>query len=130
MISKWWKNVVKTLNYLKKKKIIIGIFTSKDKERTQKLVKKFKLKVDFVQCSQKGYKGKPSPDLLNKIIKQKNFKKSKCTYVGDTKVDLISAKKAKINFVFAKYGYRIGIKKYKNSINSISKIKEIIEWVT
>ncbi len=124
---KLYKNVVKTLNYLKKKKIIIGIFTSKDKERTQKLVKKFKLKVDFVQCSQKGYKGKPSPDLLNKIIKQKNFKKSKCTYVGDTKVDLISAKKAKINFVFAKYGYRIGIKKYKNSINSISKIKEIIE---
>lgn len=124
---KLYKDVIKTLNYLKRKKIIIGIFTSKDKDRTQKLVKKFKLKVNFIQCPQKGYKGKPSPDLLNKIIKKNNFQKSKCTYVGDAKVDLISAKKAKINFVLAKYGYKVGIKKYKNSINSISKIKKIIE---
>ena len=63
----------------------------------------------------------------DKIIKQNNFNRSKCTYVGDTKVDLISAKKAKINFVLANYGYKIGIKKYKNSINSISGIKKIIE---
>ncbi len=124
---KLYKDVIKTLNFLKRKKIIIGIFTSKDKERTLKLIKKFKLNVNFVQCPQKGYKGKPSPDLLNKIIKQNNFQKSKCTYVGDTKIDLISAKKAKINFVLAKYGYKVGIKNYKNSINSISKIKKIIE---
>lgn len=124
---KLYKNVLKTLNYLKRKKIIIGIFTSKDKDRTEKFIKKLKLVVNFIQCPQKGYKGKPSPDLLNKIIKQNNFNRTKCTYVGDTKVDLISAKKAKINFVLANYGYKIGIKKYKNSINSISGIKKIIE---
>ena len=124
---KLYKDVLKTLNYLRKKKILIGIFTSKDKYRTNKLVKKLKINVNFVECPQKGYRGKPSPDLLNKIIKQKNLKKSKCSYVGDTKFDLIAAQKAKINFILASYGYKIGIKKYKNSINSISKIKEIIE---
>jgi len=120
-----YRGVLKSLDYIKKKKIIIGIFTSKDRERTMKLLKKLKLNVNFVQCPQKGYKGKPNPDLLNKIIRQHNFQRSKCTYVGDTKFDLVTAKKAKVKFVLAKYGYKIGIRSYKNSINSFSEIKKI-----
>ena len=122
---KIYKNVNQTIKYLKKKKIIVGIFTSKNKSRTLKFVKKLKIKVDFIQCPESGYKGKPNPDLLIKIINKWNLRRSKCTYVGDTKVDLVAAKKAKINFVFARYGYKIGIKNYKNSINSISEIKRI-----
>ena len=124
---KLYKNVIKTLNFLRlKKKITVGVFTSKDKLRTLIFLRKLKIKVDFVQCPQTGYKGKPHPDLLNKIIKERRLERKNCTYVGDTKIDLMSAKKAKINFILAKYGYKIGIKNYRHSINSITEIKNLI----
>ena len=90
-------------------------------------IKKLKIKVDFVQCPETNLRGKPYPDLFNKIIKEKNFKRSNCFYVGDTIFDLVATKRAKINFVLANYGYKIGIKKSKVSINRISQIKKIIK---
>ena len=34
--------------------------------------------------------------------------------------------KSKINFIFAKYGYKIGIKKYKYSIKNILETMDLI----
>ena len=110
---------------MKNKKYFIGILTSKDRIRTKLIVKKLKIKFDIIQCPEKPYKGKPSPDLLNKIIKSKKLKRKECVYIGDTAYDFKMCKKGKIDFLFAKYGYKIGIKNYKNKISKFSDIKEI-----
>ena len=123
---KIYPEVKKVLSYLKKKNIIIGIVTSKDKFRTKKILRKFNIKIKFIQCPEKGMKGKPHPDQINKILKNTKVGRNNCVYVGDTKVDQLAAKAAKIDFLFAKYGYRIGIKKSKFFINHLGQIKHYI----
>jgi len=123
---KIYPNVKKILSYLKKKNIIIGIVTSKDKFRTKKILQKFNIKIKLVQCPEKGLKGKPHPDQINKILKNTKVGRNNCVYVGDARVDQLAAKAAKIDFLFAKYGYKIDIKKSKFFINHLEQIKYYI----
>tara|TARA_B100001057_G_C22857785_1_gene953357 strand:- start:754 stop:1392 length:639 start_codon:yes stop_codon:yes gene_type:complete len=124
---KLYKNAKKILNLLRRKEnIITAIVTSKNYDRTKKILRLFKLKVDYVQCPQKGLRGKPYPDQIIKVIKKFKIPRRNCFYVGDTIFDKKAASKSKINFIFAQYGFKIGIKKYKYSINNILEIVDFI----
>ena len=121
---KIFAGVINFLKYLKKKKIKIGIVTSKDKERTLKIIKKLKVDFNIIVCPSKNLRGKPYPDQINKALNKFSDNKKYICYVGDTKVDSIAAKKAGIDFVFASYGYGSG--KYKEVIKKISHLKKFI----
>lgn len=124
---KLYKNVKNTLMSLKNKNIKIGIVTSKDKSRTIRIIKK--LKVNFfniVVSPQKKLRGKPFPDQINQAIKRLNVKKIETIYVGDMFVDYLSAKNAKIDFVFADYGYGKNHNLYKKKLLNISDLKKIV----
>ena len=123
---KFYPNVLSTLKYLKKKKYFLGILTSKDKVRTDIILKKLNIKFDVIQCPQKNYKGKPSSDLIKKIIKDTKLKRNECIYIGDSIYDLVMCRAAKVDFLFAKYGYKIGIQNYKHKINKFSDIQKIL----
>ena len=120
-----YPNVKKVLKYLKKKRYFIGVLTSKDKFRTKKILKILDIKFDIIQCPEEKYKGKPYPDLINKVLKNKNLNKNECVYIGDAIYDRTMCQKAKVDFIFAKYGYKIGMKNYKYKINKFSDIKKI-----
>ncbi len=122
---KFYSNVRTVLRYLKKKKYFLGILTSKDKFRTNIILKKLNIKFDIIQCPEKNYRGKPYPDLIKKIIKNEKLKIDKCVYIGDTIYDRMMCQKAKVDFIFAEYGYKIGIKNYKYKINKFKDIKKI-----
>ena len=123
---KFYPNVLNTLRYLRKKNYFIGILTSKNKLRTNLILKKLKFNFEVIQSPQKNYRGKPYSDLLTKIIKENKLKKKECIYIGDAIYDLLMCNKAKIDFIFAKYGYQIGIKNYKYEINNFKQIKKIL----
>lgn len=122
---KFYPSTYRVLRYLKRKNYFVGILTSKDKLRTKKILKKLNIKFDIIQCPETNYKGKPHPDLIKKIIKNHNLKKFECVYIGDTIYDKTMCQKAKVDFVFAEYGYRIGIKNYKYKIKKFLDIKKI-----
>ena len=121
----FYSNVRTVLRYLKKKKYFLGILTSKDKFRTKIILKRLNIKFDIIQCPEKNYRGKPYPDLIKKIIKNEKLKIDKCVYIGDTIYDRMMCQKAKVDFIFAEYGYKIGIKNYKYKINKFKDIKKI-----
>ena len=123
---KLFNNAKQILKFIKKKKILSAIVTSKDLIRTKKILKHFNLKVDFIQCPSKNLRGKPYPDQLLRVIKKAKSKKKECVYIGDTIYDKKAADKAGIEFVLASYGYKIGIKKNKFILKNISEIKKII----
>ena len=121
---KIFSGVINLLKYLKKKKIKVGIVTSKDKERTLKIIKKFKVDFNIIVCPSKNLRGKPYPDQINKALSKFSDNKKYICYVGDTKVDSIAAKRAGIDFIFASYGYGSG--KYKVAIKKIIYLKKFI----
>jgi len=108
-----------TIKELKNKGIKIGIITSKEFSRANRLLKKFKISVLTIQCPKKGIRGKPNPDLLIRALKSIKEKKKDTYYIGDTFIDYKFARNAKINFIFANYGYG------KVSNKSIIRIKKI-----
>ena len=121
-----YPGVKKTLQYLIKKKIKIVIVTSKDKFRSKKILKKLDVNIQQIYSPTKHLKGKPKPDLIFEAIKKNNSSKKLSLFVGDTVSDRKAAKNAGVDFIFAKYGYKIGIKKSKYYINKFEKIKSIL----
>ncbi len=121
-----YKTVKITLEKLKKKKIKFSIVTSKDKKRSIMLLKKHKIRPASVHCSSKSKPGKPSPFLLNEAIKRNKMKINETCFVGDTYIDYTAAKNAKIDFIYAQYGYGNKNFRYKKVISSFKKIEKYI----
>lgn len=124
---KLYKDVKEVLELLIKKKIKLAIVTSKNKSRTHKLVKKFKLPIKNIVCPSKSTRGKPYPDQIKIALKRANIIKERTLYIGDMNVDYLLAKKSKIHFIFAKYGYG-KIENYKKfiTINAFKDLKSIL----
>ena len=123
---KLYSGVKNTLENLSKRKIIIGVVTSKDKIRTLKLIKKFKLNIKYIVPPSKKLRGKPFPDQLVKAIKLAKINCSNTIYLGDMLVDFKAAKNSKINFVYAEYGYGKKYSFYKYSIKKFKDSAKII----
>ena len=119
---KFFKNVIKTLRYLKKKGIILSIVTSKDKIRTNLIISKIPIKFDSVISPNNKFRGKPSSDQILYTIAITNTDLSETVYIGDTVNDLKTAKKSSIVYVHANYGY--GKRNLSNFLN-INKFDEI-----
>ena len=66
--------------------------------------------------SPKGLRGKPHPDQIIKVVQKYKISKEIVFMLVIQFFDKGQQQKSKINFIFAKYGYKIGIKKYKYSI--------------
>ena len=121
---KTYKNVNKTLKKLKKK-AKLAIFTSKDKYRTLKILKKLDTSFDIIVTPDDVRFGKPNPEGINKILKKTKMNKKNCIYVGDSYQDFIAAKKAKVFFLFAHWGYG----KIKNRIRKIEQISDVANFL-
>ena len=113
-----YKEIKDFFIYLDKNKIDYYVVTSKDLTRTKRFLFHYNIFPKSIHCPSKIYKGKPNPDLLNHCIKLNKLDKKYCCYVGDTEFDYIASQKAKINFIFANYGYGKIKKKYNIVINT------------
>ncbi len=120
-----YPGVKKIFSKLKKKNIPYSIITSKDKFRTIYLVKYFKLKPASVHCPTTKYK-KPNKKILLNCLKQNSFKKSESVYIGDSIFDKKMAVNAKIDFLFASYGYS---KLREKNIKKINNFKELKNYL-
>lgn len=115
------KGVKKTLSTLRLNNKIIGLLTSKEKSRTLKILRKYKIKMDFVLCPHKNLYGKPNPKQINILSKKTKISKKRIVYIGDMIVDKQTANNAKIDYIHANYGYSKKMK-CKYSINQINDI--------
>ena len=110
------------------KKFKLAILTSKDADRTKKILKKLLPKINFssIQSPQKNFRSKPFSDLMLKVISENNTDIKDVVYIGDSKYDMQMAKSSNVKFLFASYGYS----KSKNFYSKkITKFKEIIKLI-
>lgn len=59
---------------------------------------------DYVLCADKLKRGKPDPEILNKIIKRFALKKSQVLYVGDMVIDAEAGRRAKVKTIIVTSG--------------------------
>jgi phosphoglycolate phosphatase len=123
---KLFPRVKKVLEILKKKKIKIGVVTSKDCTRTKKILKKFSLKFNEVRCSNGILSGKPKPDKILSILLKLKITKANTVYVGDMLVDKKTAKNAGVDYIHALYGYSPKKITNKNTIHSFNELIKTI----
>ena len=119
-----------TIIELKKLKKIykLAIFTSKDKSRTLKIIKKMNF-FSIVLSSEELQKGKPDPEGINKILKITKCSKKNVIYIGDSLYDYVASKKAKIKYLHATWGYDKNLTKNKviTKINRLSEIRKYFD---
>mgnify|MGYP006095332755 CR=1 FL=1 len=122
-----YNGATRTLNILKKK-YKIAIVTSKNRKRTNMILKKKKLNINLVISPNKKLNGKPSADSILEVLKMSNIKKKKeAIYIGDMKTDFLTAKNAGITYIQSNYGYSKF--KHKYSINSINQLPMLLNHI-
>jgi len=100
---------LETLIYLKKKKVTVGVVTSKMKK-----IATYHLEITGLLPYIDGIIGyedvvlhKPSPEPIEKALELFGAKKSTTIYVGDHENDIIAAKKAGISTCAVTYSHRL-----------------------
>ena len=107
------QKLIKELKKLKKE-YILTVFTSKNKKRTLKILKKYRL-FDYIVTSDDVKKGKPNPEGVIKILSKFRINHENCLYIGDSTYDLDTANSAKVKYIHASWGYE-DLTKYKKVI--------------
>lgn len=98
--------IIPVLEELRKRNIVCGIVTSRDRREVDNdmtlstLLKYF----DFVICAEDTEKHKPDAEPINKLLGLAGVDASKALYLGDTVYDYMCAKNAGVKFALASWG--------------------------
>lgn len=105
--TKPYDGITDMLDVLNKHGIITAVLSNKPHDFTLKLARRFfNGKVKYVSGLRDGYKTKPDPKSLLEIIDRFGLKKEECIYIGDTEIDIQSAKNAGVKSIGVLWGFR------------------------
>ncbi|MCQ2796613.1 MAG: HAD family hydrolase [Bacilli bacterium] len=130
--AKLFPGIKETLATLKKRGYILYIATNKPIEVGPPTINKLYGKDFFKDASYQKLKTpkKPDPYVVNEIIKRNHLKRKECLYIGDSEVDIATAKNAKIDCLLVTFGYgrykEFDVKKAKFIIN---KPQELLNYL-
>lgn len=103
-----YKDVYETLLKLQELGIILSVNSNKKDKYTKVLMESIfpKIKFNKVYGEREGVKNKPDPTTANEIISELELKKDEVLYVGDSEVDIKTAKNTGLNSIGCTYGFR------------------------
>lgn len=103
-----FKGVDALLKELKKRGVLFAVNSNKPDAFTKKIVKALLPEHDFsVICGKRdGFERKPSPDGANHIMYTVSASPEETLYIGDSDVDVLTAKNAGISFCGVSWGFR------------------------
>lgn len=129
--TKPYKNVIETLKKLKEKDIKLAILSNKADFAVKNLTNiYFKNLIDISMGENKKYAKKPDSTACLYILEKFNVKKEEAIFVGDSEVDLQTAKNAGIRCLSASWGYKEKEFLAKSGANIIiNSIEEILNFV-
>lgn len=101
-----YRGMLNTLKELKKRDCLLAVATNKLNEIAQNMIKTLYHNIfDIIQGDEDGLPKKPDPTIINNIIEKLEVEKEDVVYVGDSEVDVLTAKNAEIKLVLVDYGY-------------------------
>jgi HAD superfamily hydrolase (TIGR01549 family) len=101
----FYNGVDSVLSQLSNINIKTGIVTSKNTIKTQKILELLDFSFDIVQTPNNDLQGKPAPDHILYAMSELNIQAPDVLYIGDMDVDYEAAKRAKVDYFHALWGY-------------------------
>ena len=104
-----YNGIIEMLSNLKSKGIKIAVVSNKFDLAVKELCKKyFEGFIDFAagENEAQGIKKKPAPDTVISVLNEFNFASEDAVYVGDSDVDIITAKNSKMPCISVTWGFR------------------------
>jgi len=86
--------VKSTFSFIKNKRIMIGIVTTKSRNEALAVLKGYRLPFDNLVSGSDVKKRKPDPESVFKVCKNLNVNPKDCVFVGDHPFDMLAAKSA------------------------------------
>lgn len=104
-----YNGIIEMLSNLKSKGIKIAVVSNKFDLAVKELCKKyFEGFIDFAagENEAQGIKKKPAPDTVISVLNKFNFAPEDAVYVGDSDVDIMTAKNSKMSCISVTWGFR------------------------
>lgn len=104
-----YNGIIEMLSNLKSKGIKIAVVSNKFDLAVKELCKKyFEGFIDFAagENEAQGIKKKPAPDTVISVLTEFNFRPEDAVYVGDSDVDIMTAKNSKMPCISVTWGFR------------------------
>ena len=105
--TKPYTGIEKVLDNLKKQGAILTVLSNKDDDAVGVLCEKYFPNVfDFTAGNRADRKRKPDPESVHAIINKYGLTTRDTVYIGDSEVDVLTAKNAKVDCVAVSWGFR------------------------
>lgn len=104
-----YNGIIEMLSNLKSKGIKIAVVSNKFDLAVKELCKKyFEGFIDFAagENEAQGIRKKPAPDTVISVLNEFNFAPEDAVYVGDSDVDIMTAKNSKMSCISVTWGFR------------------------
>lgn len=98
--------VHRVMSYLKNKRYKLAVASNRPTRFSWILIRHLKLKkyFDYVLCSDKLRSGKPSPEIINRVMHRFKVRPFETMYVGDMSIDVQAGKRAGVMTVIVTSG--------------------------
>lgn len=108
VLTRPFEGVCETLKTLQYRGVQLSVATNKPHELVDEVMARYFPDIRFsaVFGQRKGYAVKPDPTIVFDILKKTGIAKENALYLGDTSVDMKTAKAAGVQSVGALWGYR------------------------
>jgi phosphoglycolate phosphatase len=112
------------LKNLKDKGCLLAVATNAYRKSTLESLSHLKVLEYFssIACYDDVPRGKPSPDMLEKNLKDLNISVEETIFVGDSERDLLAAKAIKMDYIMVNWGFST----YEDAIHSVKKLEQTL----
>lgn len=126
-----YPGILELVEKLKKSGIKTAVSTNKADVPAQELGREYFNRIfDLIVGQQDGLKVKPAPDSVNKILSILDIQKKDAIYIGDSDVDVQTAKNSGLDFIGVSWGFRGREFLKKNGAkNIVDNANEILDLV-
>lgn len=131
--TKPYPGVITLLKQLKNNGVTLAIASNKYQQGTEELVQHYFPEITFaaVLGQREGIPVKPNPTIVEEILQITKIEKEACIYIGDSPIDMQTAKNADVQAIGVSWGFRpieeLQVYKPKYVVNSAKQIEEIIQ---
>lgn len=126
-----YDGIIELIVKLREKGCLTAVVSNKADAAVQELCKQyFDGCFDYAVGDRDGIKKKPAPDAVNEVLQHLQITKENAVYVGDSEVDIATARNAKLDSIIVSWGFReVPFLKEQGADRIVERAEEVAEIV-